>query len=145
MSVDSQVCIDHERWKNKLRVRLMAATGGAPIDCEGMVVEFFGPLGSKFWQVEFHGYGVINVRHADLKVLDPEFGKRHPKRPAERIARIVKTAADGTLVLNDAGKLIELQIRDDMGERETFREVEAVKLMQLLRQRSIPIRRIVRD
>jgi len=145
MSVDSQACIDHERWKNKLRVRLRAATGGVPEDCEGMVVEFFGPLGNKFWQVEFQGFGVINVRHADLKVLDAEFGKRHPKRPAERIVRVVKTAVDATLVLNDAGKIVELQIRDDIGERETFRAVEAVKLMQLLRQRSIPIRRLVRD
>ena len=145
MSGNYQACIDHARWKNKLRVLLTRATGGVPDDCEGMVVEFFGPLGDKFWQVEFQGYGVINVRHENLKVLDAEFDKRHPQRPAERIARVLKTAADGTLVLNDAGKVVELQIRDTMGERETFNQADVVTLVKLLRQRNVPIRRLVRD
>jgi uncharacterized protein YjbI with pentapeptide repeats len=133
-----------DKWKNFLRVRYLGGLtqNSLPIKegSEGVVIEFFGPLGNDYWQIQFPAVGTVYVHRQQLEVLDRAFFDDAQGQQESETEKLLKGAKETVLYSTNGGKFKSLVIWYSDSRYlsvEEFKKAES--LIRLCKQRHIRV------
>jgi hypothetical protein len=113
------------------------------IGAEGVVLEFFGPLGNTYWQIQFPEVGTVYVHRQDVEVLDADFFDDDRRQEEAEVVELLKDAKETVLYSTSSGKFKSLVVWYEGNRYVTVGELrKAETLIRLCKLRRI---RMTRD
>ena len=110
---------------------------------EGVVLEFCGPLGNDYWQVQFAALGAFYIHREEVEVLDHDFLADAAWQQDSEDNGLLQGAKETVVYSTNGGKFKSLIIWYSEKRYLAVEEVrKAEKLIRLCKQRRI---RVTRD
>ncbi len=107
------------------------------------MIEFFGPLGNEYWQIQFPEVGTVYVHRQEVEVLDHDFLEDDNRQQDSEADGLLKDAKETVLYSTNNGKFKSLVIWYSNSRYLAVEEArKAEMLVRLCKQRRI---RVTRD